>query len=39
MEFLNFKVEMYYGENFESPWGFIGKLEESYITTTMKEFQ
>lgn len=26
--FGRLKVEMYYGENFESPWGFIEKLKE-----------
>ena len=26
--FGRLKVEMYYGEKFESPWGFIEKLEE-----------
>ncbi|MBQ8163918.1 MAG: IS3 family transposase [Clostridia bacterium] len=37
--FGRLKVEMYYGEKFECPRGFIEKLKNTQITTTMKEFQ
>lgn len=37
--FGRLKVEMYYGEKYESHRGFIEKLEESYVTTTTRGFR